>query len=139
VFLINAVLGAIVVTVGLWFLQGDLSSSITVVMIVGFTILYAKVCPTTGHIWMWSTMLLGLESLSWPFQMVGELEQFGPEPPLEDMQRVFTAVMFGVFSGVFWLTFAYGIFRRIRPKVEDPSSIEPLSANQAKAQRRKNR
>lgn len=139
VFLINAVLGAIVVTVGLWFLQGELSSSITVVMIVGFTILYAKVCPTTGHIWMWSTMLLGLESLSWPFQMVGELEQFGPEPPLEDMQRVFTAVMFGVFSGVFWLTFAYGIFRRIRPKVEDPSSIEPLSANQAKAQRRKNR
>jgi len=139
VFLINAVLGAIVVTVGLWFLQGDLSSSITVVMIVGFTILYAKVCPTTGHIWMWSTMLLGLESLSWPFQMVGELEQFGPEPPLEDMQRVFTAVMFGVFSGVFWLTFAYGIFRRIRPRVEDPSSIEPLSANQAKAQRRKKR
>ncbi|MCH7614755.1 MAG: hypothetical protein IH978_03305 [Nitrospinae bacterium] len=139
VFLINAVLGAIVVTVGLWFLQGELSSSITVVMIVGFTILYAKVCPTTGHIWMWSTMLLGLESLSWPFQMVGELEQFGPEPPLEDMQRVFTAVMFGVFSGVFWLTFAYGIFRRIRPKVEDPSSIEPLSANQAKAQRRKKR
>jgi len=139
VFLINAVLGAIVVTVGLWFLQGELSSSITVVMIVGFTILYAKVCPTTGHIWMWSTMLLGLESLSWPFQMVGELEQFGPEPPLEDMQRVFTAVMFGVFSGVFWLTFAYGIFRRIRPKVEDPSSIELLSANQAKAQRRKKR
>ena len=139
VFLINAVLGAIAVTVGLWFLQGDLSSSITVVMIVGLTILYAKVCPTTGHIWMWSTMLLGLESLSWPFQMVGELEQFGPEPPLEDMQRVFTAVMFGVFSGVFWLTFAYGIFRRIRPKVEDPSSIEPLSANQAKAQRRKKR
>jgi len=139
VFLINAVLGAIVVTVGLWFLQGELSSSITVVMIVGFTILYAKVCPTTGHIWMWSTMLLGLESLSWPFQMVGELEQFGPEPPLEDMQRVFTAVMFGVFSGVFWLTFAYGIFRRIRPKVEDPSSFEPLSANQAKAQRRKKR
>lgn len=139
VFLINAVLGAIVVTVGLWFLQGELSSSITVVMIVGFTILYAKVCPTTGHIWMWSTMLLGLESLSWPFQTVGELEQFGPEPPLEDMQRVFTAVMFGVFSGVFWLTFAYGIFRRIRPKVEDPSSIEPLSANQAKAQRRKKR
>ena len=139
VFLINAVLGAMAVTVGLWFLQGDLSSSITVVMIVGFTILYAKVCPSVGHIWMWSTLLLGLESLSWPFQMVGELEQFGPEPPLEDMQRVFTAVMFGVFSGVFWLTFAYGIYRRIRPKIGDPSLAEPLSANQAKAQRRKKR
>ena len=138
-FLINAVLGAMAVTVGLWFLQGDLSSSITVLMIVGLTILYAKVCLTAWHIWMWSTLLLGLESLSWPFQMMGELQQFGPEPPIEEMSKVFTAVLFGVFSGIFWLTFAYGIYRRIQPKVQDPSSAEPLTANQAKAQRKKKR
>ena len=127
------------VTVGLWFLQGDLSSSITVLMIVGLTILYAKVCLTAWHIWMWSTLLLGLESLSWPFQMMGELQQFGPEPPIEEMSKVFTAVLFGVFSGIFWLTFAYGIYRRTQPKVQDPSSAEPLTANQAKAQRKKKR
>ena len=138
-FLINAVLGAMAVTVGLWFLQGDLSSSITVLMIVGLTILYAKVCLTAWHIWMWSTLLLGLESLSWPFQMMGELQQFGPEPPIEEMSKVFTAVLFGVFSGIFWLTFAYGIYRRTQPKVQDPSSAEPLTANQAKAQRKKKR
>jgi lysylphosphatidylglycerol synthetase-like protein (DUF2156 family) len=138
-FLINAVLGAMAVTVGLWFLQGDLSSSITVLMIVGLTILYAKVCLTAWHIWMWSTLLLGLESLSWPFQMMGELQQFGPEPPIEEMSKVFTAVLFGVFSGIFWLTFAYGIYRRIQPKGQDPSSAEPLTANQAKAQRKKKR
>ncbi len=138
-FFINTVLGAIAVTVGLWFLQGGLSSSVTIVMIVGLTVLYAKVCPTAAHVWMWSTLLLGLESLAWPFQMVGELEQFGPEPPLEEMQRVFTAVLFGVFSGVFWLTFAYGVYRRIQSKAEAPSHPEALSANQAKAQRRKKR
>ncbi len=136
-FFVNAILGAIAVTVGLWFLQGDLSSAITIIMIVGLTVLFAKICPTTGHVWMWSTLLLGLESLAWPFQMLGTLEQFGPEPPIEEMERVFTAVLFGLFSGIFWLTFAYGIYRRTKPKVEDSS--EPLSANQAKAKRKRTR
>lgn len=123
---VNAVLGAMAVTVGLWFLQGDLSSSVTIVIIVGLTILYAKVCPTAAHVWMWSTLLLGLESLAWPFQLLGELEQYGAEPPIEEMSKVFTAVLFGVFSGIFWLTFAYGIYRRIQPKTEEPS---PLTSN----------
>lgn len=138
-FLINAVLGAIAVTIGLWFLQGDLSSAVTIILIVGLTILYVKVCPTTAHVWMWSTLLLGLESLAWPFQMLGKLEQFGPEPPIEEMSKVFTAVLFGLFSGIFWLTFAYGVYRRTQPKVEGSSSSEPLTPNQAKAQRKKRR
>jgi len=131
---VNAVLGAMAVTVGLWFLRGDLSSSVTIVIIIGLTILYAKVCPTAAHVWMWSTLLLGVESLAWPFQLIGELEQYGAEPPLEEMSKVFTAVLFGVFSGIFWLTFAYGIYRRTQPKTEEPL---PLTSNQAKAQRKK--
>ena len=131
---VNAVLGAMAVTVGLWFLRGDLSSSVTIVIIIGLTILYAKVCPTAAHVWMWSTLLLGLESLAWPFQLVGALEQYGAEPPIEEMSKVFTAVLFGVFSGIFWLTFAYGIYRRTQPKTEEPL---PLTSNQAKAQRKK--
>ena len=131
---VNAVLGAMAVTVGLWFLRGDLSSSVTIVIIIGLTILYAKVCPTAAHVWMWSTLLLGVESLAWPFQLIGELEQYGAEPPLEEMSKVFTAVLFGVFSGIFWLTFAYGIYRRTQPKTEE---LLPLTSNQAKAQRKK--
>ena len=133
---VNAVLGAMAVTVGLWFLRGDLSSSVTIVIIIGLTILYAKVCPTAAHVWMWSTLLLGVESLAWPFQLIGGLEQYGAEPPLEEMSKVFTAVLFGVFSGIFWLTFAYGIYRRTQPKTEEPL---PLTSNQAKAQRKKKR
>ena len=131
---VNAVLGAMAVTVGLWFLRGDLSSSVTIVIIIGLTILYARVCPTAAHVWMWSTLLLGVESLAWPFQLIGGLEQYGAEPPLEEMSKVFTAVLFGVFSGIFWLTFAYGIYRRTQPKTEEPL---PLTSNQAKAQRKK--
>lgn len=134
--LINAILGAMAVTVGLWFLQGGLSSVMTILLIVGMTVLYAKVCPSPVHVWMWSMLLLGVESLAWPFQMVGELQHFGPEPPLEEMSRVFTAVLFGVFSGVFCLTFAYGLYRRTLPKKQETHSLTP---NQAKAQRKKRR
>lgn len=135
--LVNAVLGAMAVTGGLWFLQGDLSLGATVVVVVGLMVVLAKTCPDVAQIWMWATLLLGLESLAWPFLMLGELRQFGPEPPLEEMSKVFTAVLFGVFSGIFWLTFAYGLYRRTQPKTEEPSA--PLTQNQAKAKRKKQR
>jgi len=126
------------VTVGLWFLRGDLSSTVTVLTVVGSTMVFIKVCPGIAHVWMYTTFLLGVESIAWPLQMMGELRSLGPEPPLEDMQRIFTAVLFGMFSGVFWLTFAYGIYRRTRPQVESQGAV-PMSANQAKAKRKKGR
>ena len=135
--LINAVLGAMAVTGGLWFLQGGLSLGATVVVIVGLMVVFAKTCPGVAQVWMWSTLLLGLESLAWPFLMLGELRQFGPEPPLEEMSRAFTAVLFGVFSGIFWLTFAYGLYRRTQGGTEEPPA--PLTPNQAKAKRKKQR
>ena len=135
--LVNAVLGAMAVTGGLWFLQGGLSLGATVVVVVGLMVVFAKTCPGVAQVWMWSTLLLGLESLAWPFLMLGELRQFGPEPPLEEMSRVFTAVLFGVFSGIFWLTFAYGLYRRMQGGNEEPPA--PLTSNQAKAKRRKQR
>ena len=135
--LVNAVLGAMAVTGGFWFLQGGLSLAVTVTMVVGLMVVLAKTCPSVAHVWMWSTLLLGLESLAWPFLMLGELQQFGPEPPLEEMSKVFTAVLFGVFSGIFWLTFAYGLYRRTQPAPEEPAA--PLTPNQAKAKRKKQR
>lgn len=135
--LVNAVLGAMAVTGGLWFLQGGLSLAVTVTAVVGLMVVLAKTCPGVPHVWMWSTLLLGLESLAWPFLMLGELQQFGPEPPLEEMSKVFTAVLFGVFSGIFWLTFAYGLYRRTQPAPEEPAA--PLTPNQAKSKRKKQR
>ena len=136
--LLNTVLGGMAVTVGLWFLRGDLSLAVTVLTVVGCTFVFIKICPSIAHVWMYTTLLLGVESLAWPLQMMGELRALGPEPPMEDMQRIFTAVLFGMFSGVFWLTFAYGIYRRTRPQVDSPV-VMPLTANQAKAKRKKER
>ncbi len=134
--LLNAVLGAMAVTGGLWLLQGGLSLGTTIVVVVGVMVVFAKTCPGVAQVWMWSTLLLGLESLAWPFLMLGELRQFGPEPPLEEMSKVFTAILFGIFSGIFWLTFAYGLYRRTQVHEEPPS---PLTPNQAKAKRKKQR
>ena len=136
--LLNAVVGGMAVAVGLWFLRGDLSSAMTVLTVVGCTVVFIKMCPTIAHVWMYTTFLLGVESIAWPLQMMGELQTLGPEPPMDDMQRIFTAVLFGVFSGVFWLTFAYGIYRRTRPKTDSMEAV-PLTVNQAKAKRKKDR
>ena len=133
--LVNAVLGAMAVAGGLWLLQGGLSLAVTFAVVVGVTLVFAKTCPRVAHVWTWSTLLMGLESLAWPFLTLGELRQFGPEPPLEEMSKVFTAVLFGVFSGIFWLTFAYGLYRRTQAGTEETSV--PLTPNQAKAKRRK--
>ena len=135
--LVNAVLGAMAVAGGLWFLQGGLSLTVTVLVVVGLAAVLANICQRAAQVWMWSTLLFGLESLAWPFQLVGELQQFGPEPPMEEMSKVFTAVLFGVFSGIFWLTFAYGLYRRTQPPSEE--TVAPLTPNQAKAKRRKQR
>ena len=136
--LLNSVIGGMAVTVGLWFLLGDLSQSVSILTVAGCTVVFIRICPTIAHVWMYTTFLLGIESIAWPLQMMGELRSLGPEPPMEDMQRIFTAVLFGMFSGVFWLTFAYGIYRRTRPKLDPPVSV-PLTPNQAKAKRKKGR
>ncbi len=134
-FFVNAVLGAMAVAGGLWLLYGGLSIAVTVTVVVVLMVVFAKTCPGVTHVWAWSTLLLGMESLAWPFYRLIELRQFGPEPPLEEMSKAFTSVLFGVLSGIFWLTFAYGLYRRTQPKPEDPAS--PLTPNQAKARRRK--
>lgn len=137
--LVNSVLSGMIVTVGLWLLLGNLSLTTIVIIILGLTVVLAKVSPTVAHVWAWGTLILGMESLAWPFQMLGELSSLGPEPPLEDMQRIFTAVLFGLFSGVFWLTFAYGIYRRIQGKlVTSKDQLHgSISKAKAKARRRK--
>ncbi len=124
-FLTNAVLGSLIVIVGLWLLLGEISIPTAFVLTMGLAGLLAWQTPTIAHIWAVSTLLLGLESLAWPVLQMGEIQKLGAEPPLEDLQRIFTSVLFGLFSGVFWMTFSYGIYKRIRSQqkpLETPKS-----------------
>ena len=133
-FLSNAVLGSLTVNIGLWLLLGELPLPGALALIMGLAGLLAWQAPSIAHIWAVSTLLLGLESLAWPILQMAEIQKLGPEPPLEDLQRIFTAVLFGLFSGVFWMTFSYGIYKRIRSQQQppQPAKIDPASGEKKK-------
>ena len=135
---LNAVLGSLTVTVGLWLLVGALPMPIGIALAIGLAILLAWKSPSIGSIWAISTLLLGVESLAWPIMEMADLQKLGPEPPLEELERIFTAVLFGLFSGVFWMTFAYGIFKRTRDKNSPTATLNtvPKTKNQKKQSRR---
>ena len=136
---LNAVLGSLTVTVGLWLLVGALPVPMGMALALGLAILLAWKCPSIGSIWATSTFLLGVESFAWPIMQMADIQKLGPEPPLEELERIFTAVLFGLFSGVFWMTFAYGIFKRTREKSTptSPSTTLPKTKNQKKQARRR--
>ncbi len=137
---LNAVLGSLVITVGLWMLLGELSLPMGLVIALGVAGLLAWQFHSIALVWTASTLVLGIESFAWPVIQMMDLQALGPEPPLEDLQRIFTAVLFGLFSGVFWMTFAYGIYKRSRgepPLPESPAPPVPLTKNQKKAKRKK--
>jgi len=136
---LNAVLGSLTVTVGLWLLVGALPLPIGITLAIGLAILLAWKSASIGSIWALSTLLLGVESFAWPIMQMADIQKLGPEPPLEELQRIFTAVLFGLFSGVFWMTFAYGIFKRTRGAntPDTPSVTTPQTKNQKKRARKK--
>lgn len=127
-FLTNAVLGSLTVNIGLWLLLGELPIPGVLVLIFGLAGLLAWKAPTIAHIWAVSTLLLGLESLAWPVLQMADIRKLGPEPPLEELQRIFTAVLFGLFSGVFWMTFSYGIYKRIRSLHTPPETSKSVTS-----------
>ena len=135
-FLSNAVLGSLTVTIGLWLLLGELTLPTAFVLTMGLAGLLAWQTPTIAHIWAVSTLLLGLESLAWPVLQMEELQKLGPEPPLEDLQRIFTAVLFGLFSGVFWMTFSYGIYKRIRSRQKPAEASKSMASSGEKKKKK---
>ncbi len=134
---VNAVLGSVAVTVGLWLLFGALPIPIGIAMAIGLAVVLAWKCPSTGYIWAICTLLLGVESLAWPMLEMTALQQLGPEPPMEDLERIFTAVIFGLFSGVFWMTFAYGIYKRTQGPIIHSSFPVPASSSPPKKKKSK--
>ena len=134
---LNAVLGSLAVTVGLWLLIGALPVPIGIAVGIGLAILLAWKCPSIGYIWAISTLLLGVESIAWPMMQMADLQKLGPKPPIEELERIFTAVLFGLFSGVFWMTFAYGIYKRTRGPITHHPFPEPTPSSASKKKSKK--
>jgi hypothetical protein len=69
-------------------------------------------CSSNTAIWAWTTLLFGAESLAWPISMMVRIKLAGLDPTEQQMQDMLTAILFGLFSSIFWFTFAYGLFKR---------------------------
>ncbi len=134
---LNAVLGSLTVTVGLWLLLGAIPVPLGIAIGIGLAVLLAWQCTSIGYIWAVCTLLLGVESMAWPLMQMADLQKLGPEPPMEELERIFNAVIFGLFSGVFWMTFAYGIYKRTSGSISHHPFPAPSSGNTPKKKSKK--
>ncbi|MDE3036724.1 MAG: hypothetical protein KGO52_07005 [Nitrospirota bacterium] len=124
---LNAVLGSLVVTLGFWLVWGQLPAMLFALVGVGVAALLLWRAETIGAVWAWATLLLGVESFAWPIATMVQVKltaDQGAQPTDEQMGLILTAVLFGLFSSIFWLTFSYGLFKRMvwkRPDADVPA------------------
>ena len=121
---LNAVVAAILVTIGFTMVWNPIPVSWAVAAGLGFTVLLLWVGTTARYTWAWACLFLGLESLSWPAVQMIKLRMTSTALSDDQMKEMVGTLFLGVFFATFWLTFAYGIFRLIRrtESMEPPSS-----------------
>ncbi|TKS60205.1 MAG: hypothetical protein EWM72_01528 [Nitrospira sp.] len=133
--LLNLLLGTLVVAVGFWLLWGTVSPGIVAgwaLAVGGFQWWKAR---TITEVWAWSTLLLGLESFAWPLTLMIQLKGASETPSEGEMGTILSAVVLGLFSSVFWISFSYGLFKRAWGAAPDPpsnTSHAPLVSQPAK-------
>lgn len=119
---LNALLGSLVVATGAW-LAWDSFSLWEIVLIAagvaGFLIWQGR---TIGLVWAWATLLLGVESLVWPIITMVQVRSITADPSDEQMGTILSAVLMGLVSAVFWITFSYGLFKRTGQPIIDSSA-----------------
>lgn len=111
---LNAGLASLVVTIGLWLMWSEVPVPLLAAVTLGVAGSLAWRCTTIGAVWAWATLLLGLESFAFPIVTMIQIRMTAEEPSHEQMGQMLTAILFGVFSSIFWLTFSYGVFKKLR-------------------------
>ncbi|MBX3330750.1 MAG: hypothetical protein KF722_10145 [Nitrospira sp.] len=135
---LNLSLGTLVAAVGFWLIWGGTVSPVIVVgwaLTVGLFLWFRTESIT--ELWAWSTLLLGLESFAWPLVLMIQLRGQGESLPESEMGTILSAVVLGLFSAVFWISFSYGLFKRARklgpaPPVEQVATVPTSGAKKKK-------
>ena len=130
---IHAVLGAIVVTIGFWLAGGELPVMVVAALALGVAGFLAWRGSTIGRVWAWACLLLGCASAAWPIAMMVQVRGMTAEPSDEQMGLILTAVVAGLFSSVFWVSFGWGIFRWIKRK--ETEQADATDAQQSRERR----
>ncbi|MEP6958684.1 MAG: hypothetical protein ABI980_08125 [Nitrospirota bacterium] len=119
---LNALLGSLVVAAGAWLAWDSFAFwevSLVAAGFAGFLIWQGR---TIGLVWAWATLLLGMESLAWPIITMVQVSSITTEPTDEQMGTILSAVLMGLVSAVFWITFSYGLFKRTGQPITDSST-----------------
>lgn len=109
---LNAALGSVVATFGLWLVWGEAPLTIWVAVALMLGVLLSWGSASLAAVWAWTTALLGVESLALAVVTMIQGKLAGREPTEEEMVSMLTAMLFGLFSSIFWLTFSYGLFKK---------------------------
>lgn len=131
---LHAVLGAVVVTVGFWLAVGDVPPELLAAVALGVAGFLVWQGTTLGRIWAWTSLLLGLASLAWPIVTMIRISRVTEQPNDRQMGLILTAVVAGLFASVFWISFAWGIFRWVRRKEMEaaaPAGVREASRSPA--------
>lgn len=123
---LHVLLGTAVVGVGFWLLWDALPPWLVLgwaVLAGGFLWWKAR---SVVALWAWTTLLLGMESFARPVVLMIQLKSATEPPSDERMEAVLAAIVFGLFSSVFWMSFSYGLFKRAAVP-ENGSPQQPLS------------
>ena len=86
----------------------------TLLVAVGATAFLFWQGRSIAAVWAWTTLGLGIESMTWPIVTMVRIRMEGIQPTEEQMGTILNAVLFGLFTSVFWVTFALGLFKRLR-------------------------
>jgi hypothetical protein len=135
--LLNLVLGTLVTTVGFWIIWGGAWPGVVAAWALaagGF--LWWKAESVT-EIWAWSTLGLGVESVIWPVQRMVQLNGAAETLSDDEMGAILSAVVLGLFSSVFWLSFAYGLFKRAWATSTNAVEHSPPAASSAQSAKRR--
>ncbi len=126
---LHAALGAIVVTIGFWLVWGELPVALVTAVALGVAGFLIWQGSTLGRVWAWASLLLGLDSLAWPIVTMLQISRVTEQPNDQQMGEILSAVVAGLFSSVFWVSFAFGIFRWI--KRQETEAVETADAKQS--------
>lgn len=121
---LNLSMATLVGAVGFWLIWGGTVSPIIMVgwaLILGLFLWFTTKSIT--ELWAWTTLLLGLESFGWPLALMSQLRDQAGSLPESDMGTILSAVVLGLFSSVFWISFSYGLFKRAR-RLDSALSVE---------------
>jgi hypothetical protein len=137
---LHAVLGGIVVTIGIVVMWEQVTPTWALLVAAAATAFLWWQGQSITAIWAWTTLGLGVESMAWPIVTMIRMRTGGSQPSDEQMETILNAVLFGLFTSVFWITFAFGLFKRLREQQTPPApppGREPALARSKKARARR--